>query len=257
MLTGQSGATKAQPEARASAGAVELEFADADVYTVQVDPLGRTVLISGTLDPARQAFVKSTVSEALLQCHVRGSERVVRGAVIAEVDTTDARSRLAAALADQGERHARQSIAARNRDTNLRLLQQSFISQSAFDQLQSTFQSTEAAVRWADAQVAMARKAIDDAQVRAPLSGTVAMRYVNPRERVTADAPILSIVDLSNVEVEASWWSYRFSTPTSATSLLGGAAFSSPKQSTFTIRISTSGHCSICHGQVRRKTSIP
>jgi len=161
-------------------------------------------LISGTLNPMTQAIVKSTVPGELRQVRVREGERVTRGAVIAEVDTTDARSRLAAALADQGERRARQSIAERNRDTNQTLLQQNFISQNAFDQLQSTYQSSEAAVRWSDAQVELARKAIDDALVRAPLSGTVAKRYVNPGERVAADAPILGIVDLSQMEVEAT-----------------------------------------------------
>ncbi len=204
LLIGHSGTAKANSELASSANPAVLEFSNSDLYVVQVESLGRAVPVYGTLNPTTQAIVKSTVSGELRQVRVREGERVTRGAVIAEIDTTDARSRLAAALADHGERRARQSIAERNRDTNQTLLQQNFISQNAFDQLQSTYQSSEAAVRWSDAQVDLARKAIDDAVVRAPLSGTVAKRYVNPGERVGVDAPILGIVDLSRMEVEAT-----------------------------------------------------
>jgi RND family efflux transporter MFP subunit len=129
---------------------------------------------------------------------------VKKGAVLAEVDAADARMRLDAALADQAERRARMDIASRNRDTNTGLLKQNFISQNAFDQLQSTFQASQAAVQWADAQVRLARKSIDDAVVRAPMSGVVARRLVNDGERVLPDAPLMQLVDLTRLELEAT-----------------------------------------------------
>jgi RND family efflux transporter MFP subunit len=183
---------------------VVLEFAPGDVALVQVQALAQTVPVSGSLAPLTQALVKSTVAGEVRRVLVREGEAVRQGAVVAEIDTTDARSRLDAALADQAERRARLAIAVRNRDTNQTLLKQNFISQNAFDQLYSTFQGSEAAVQWSDAQVKLARKAIDDAVVRAPISGQVAKRMVNGGERVSPEAPILSIVDLARMELEAT-----------------------------------------------------
>jgi len=205
VVAGRAGSDKQDAAAgKAVAEAAPLEFSAADVYRVRVEPLARQITISGTLNPATQAVVKSTISGELRQVNVREGDTVSQGSVVAEVDTADARSRLDAARADQAERRARLTIAERNRDTNLTLLKQNFISQNAFDQLNSTQQASEAAVRWADAQVELASKAVEDARVRAPMSGTVAKRYVNPGERVLPDAPLLTIVDLSRMELEAT-----------------------------------------------------
>jgi RND family efflux transporter MFP subunit len=190
--------------AKPSSPAATLEFVPADIALVQVQPLERTVAISGSLAPSTQALVKSTVAGEVRRVLVREGESVRQGAVLVEIDTTDARSRLDAALADQSERRSRLAIAVRNRDTNQTLLTQNFISQNAYEQLQSTYQGSEAAVQWADAQVKLARKAIDDAVVRAPIAGQVAKRLVNGGERIGPDAPIVSIVDLSHLELEAS-----------------------------------------------------
>jgi RND family efflux transporter MFP subunit len=151
-----------------------------------------------------QATVKSTVGGEVRRVLVREGEAVRQGAVLAEIDGTEARTRLDAALADQAERRARLDIAARNRDTNQGLLKQNFISQNAFDQLQSTYQASQAAVQWADAQVKLARQAAADTLVRAPMSGTVAKRMVNGGERVGVDAPLMQLVDLSRLELEAT-----------------------------------------------------
>lgn len=197
-------ATKSAKSTSAPDATAPLEFAEGDIYRVRTQALARAIQVSGTLMPLTQAVVKSTVSGEVRRVLVREGEAVKQGATVAEIDTTDASSRLEAAQADQAERRARLAIAERNRDTNQTLLQQQFISQNAFDQLSSTHQANEAAVRWADAQVKLARKAIDDAVVRAPISGTVAKRFVNGGERVSPEAPIVSVVDLSRMEMEAT-----------------------------------------------------
>jgi len=181
-----------------------LEFALTDVAVVSVKALERTVSISGSLAPLTQSLVKSTVAGQVRQVMVREGQSVKVGDIVAEIDTTDLRARLDAAKAEQEERSSRLTIATRNRDTNRALLKQNFISQNAYDQTQSTYQGSDAAVRWADAQVRMATKAINDAVVRSPIAGVVAKRMVNGGERITPDAPIVNIVDLSRLELEAA-----------------------------------------------------
>lgn len=183
---------------------VTLEFTSTDVVQVELKSLARTITISGSLNPVTQSLVKSTVAGEILKFAVREGDGVRQGEVIAEIATTDLRSRLEAALADQEERRARLSVALNNRNTNQALLKQNFISQNAYDQTQGTYEAAEAAVRWADAQVNVARKALADAVVRAPISGRIAKRMVNAGERVSPDTPLVSIVDLSRLELEVT-----------------------------------------------------
>ncbi len=200
----KNGAAKASDALKKDSPPVTLEFAPGDIATVVVQPLTRHLAISGSLTPVTQATVKSSVSGLVQRMAVREGQVVRQGDILATMDTTDARSRLDAALADQAERRARLDIAARNRDTNQSLLAQNFISQNAFDQLQSTYQAALAAVQWADAQVKLARQSMADAVVRAPLAGTVARRLVNEGERLIPDTPMLQLVDLARLELEAT-----------------------------------------------------
>ena len=195
---------QAATEAKKSDKPATLEFAASDVAVVNIQAIERTVAISGSLTPLTQSLVKSTVAGQVRQVMVREGQSVKVGDIVAEIDTVDLRARLDAAQADHEERRSRLTIAARNRDTNQALLKQNFISQNAYDQTQSTFQGSDAAVRWADAQVRMATKAINDAVVRSPIAGVVAKRMVNGGERITPDAPIVNIVDLTRLELEAS-----------------------------------------------------
>ena len=181
-----------------------LEFAAADIAHVEIRPLVQTVSFSGSLTPLLQSAVKAKIAGEVARIHVREGQAVTQGQVIVELDNPDLRSRLDAAVADLEERQARLSIATKNRDTNQALLRRQFISQNAYDQVHSTYQASEAAVRWAHAQVAQARNALNDAAVRSPITGIVARRVVNGGERVAPDMVLLTVVDLSHMELEAT-----------------------------------------------------
>lgn len=204
VLYSRQGSGKGGQEASKGGAPASLEFAPADVALVEQKVLGRTVSVYGSLMPATQSLVKATVAGQVLRVLVREGDAVRKGQLLAEIDASDLRSRLDAALADQDERRSRLTIAAQNRDTNQALLKQNFISKNAFDQTQSVYQGSEAAVQWSDAQVKLAQKSIADAVVRSPISGRVAKRLVNAGERVMPDAAILSVVDLSRLELEAT-----------------------------------------------------
>lgn len=204
FFVSKSSAARAAEGDKKNAPPVTLEFTAGDIAIAGLQPLVRTSSISGSLMPFNQAVVKATVPGEVRRVLVREGMAVKQGDVLAELDSTDLRTRLDAAQADQAERRARLAIAQRNRDSNQALLKQNFISQSAFDLSLSTYQASDAAVRWSDAQVQLAKKAIDDAVVRAPISGTVSKRMVNGGERVMPDAPIATVVDLSRLELEAS-----------------------------------------------------
>ncbi|MEO8385743.1 MAG: efflux RND transporter periplasmic adaptor subunit [Betaproteobacteria bacterium] len=182
---------------------VTLEFAPADITTVEQKSLTRTLSFSGSLSPLMQSTVKSKVSGDVQKVMVREGETVALGQVLAQIDTSDLNARLDAQVAALEEAKARWSIANKNRDSNLKLLKQNFISQNAFDTTHSTLEASAASVRSAEAQVQLARNAKQDAVIRSPINGILAKRMVNGGEKVGPDSPMFTIVDLTKMEIEA------------------------------------------------------
>ena len=182
---------------------VTLEFSPADVMIVSQQSLTRTLPFSGSLSPVLQSTVKSKVSGEVKRVLVREGEAVTKGQMLAQIDTADLNARLDAQVAALEEAKARASIADKNRESNLKLLKQNFISQNAYDTTNSTFEANAAAVRSAEAQVQIARNARQDAVIRAPISGILAKRMVNGGEKVGPDSPMFTVVDLSKMEIEA------------------------------------------------------
>jgi RND family efflux transporter MFP subunit len=181
-----------------------LELTEADIVTVISEPLGRSVAVSGTVQAVRSAFVKAKVAGEILRIEAREGDAVKAGQVLVRQDATDLDLRLQQAQQQAAAAEAQLEIARRTLANNQALVAQGFISSTALE----TSVSNEAAAR-ANAQAAalavdLARRARADATLVAPLTGIVAQRMAQPGERVSVDARILEIVDLSRLEVEVA-----------------------------------------------------
>ena len=182
---------------------VVLEFTPADVAVVELRELSRSIAFSGSLAPVVQTTVKSRVSGEVNRVLVREGESVAQGQLMAQIDTIDLQSRVDAQLAALEEARAKLEIAEKNRENGQQLLRQKFISQNAYDTTHSTYEASAAMVRSNEAQLRIARKAMEDAAVRAPFAGIVARKMANAGEKVGVDSPLFALVDLGRMEIEA------------------------------------------------------
>lgn len=194
---------KKNAEAQQGKTVVALEFAPGDLTEIESRPIARQLPVSGTLQPLKQAVVKAKVSGDVKQIAVREGEAVRAGQVIARIDTADLEARLAERIGALESARAQLALAEKTRATNLALLKQNFISRNAFDNSESSFSVSQGSVKSAEAQVQIARNALKDAVVTAPLSGIVARRHVQPGEKVGFDAPLVTVVDLAGLELQA------------------------------------------------------
>lgn len=182
---------------------VALEFAPGDLATVERRALSRWLAISGTMLPVRQATIKSKVSGEVRQITVREGEAVKAGQVLVRVDTADLDAKLLERQGQLESARAQLAMAQKNLNNSQKLLKQSFISQNAFDDSESKQQVTQGSVKSAEAQVRLAQNALQDAVATAPLSGVVSKRHVQPGEKVGFDAPLVTVVDLRDMELQA------------------------------------------------------
>jgi RND family efflux transporter MFP subunit len=202
-IAGYAGVKRKAPEATPASQAV-IEFTTQDLYIVEPRTLERTLPLTGSLTPFTEATVKAKVAGELVSVPVREGEPVRRGQVLARIDQTEVQARVAARRADVSAAHAQLDWAAKNRTTQKALLEKGFIAQTAYDNVQSNFDVAVARLRAAEAELVVAQKALGDSVLVAPFDGIVSLRHAQAGERVALDAKVVSVVDLSRLQLEAA-----------------------------------------------------
>ncbi|RYY95804.1 MAG: efflux RND transporter periplasmic adaptor subunit, partial [Comamonadaceae bacterium] len=199
-------ARKAQQAAPVAAAATQpaVELAQTDVVRAEVRELQRGLPISGTVKAVNSAQVKARIGGELQGLTVREGDTVQAGQIVARVDATEGRARLKQAQEQADAARAQIEIAERQWTNNKQLVDQGFISKSAVDTSLNNLAAAQSTHKAALAAVDVARKGVDDAVLRAPISGVVSQRLAQPGERVGIDTRVIEIVDLSRLELEAT-----------------------------------------------------
>ncbi|MES2149726.1 MAG: efflux RND transporter periplasmic adaptor subunit [Pseudomonadota bacterium] len=179
------------------------ELASTDVAAIEARELAVNLPLSGSLAPLTQAIVKSKVSGIVVGATVQEGVSVAAGQLIASLDAADQRARVAQMQAALDEAAARLSLARKNNANSDALLKQNYISRNSYDTTVNSVELAQASVKAAQAQLDMARIALADTQIRAPLAGVVSKRFVQAGEKVAPDMPVATIVNLQQLTLEA------------------------------------------------------
>jgi hypothetical protein len=199
--------TPANPASAASAAAKPLPvvaLSASDLVSMQTIPLVQMLPISGPVKAFNSAFVKARVAGELQDLLVREGDYVKAGQVIARVDSTEYQARLRQAQQQAQSAKAQVDIAQRTYDNNRSLVDQGFISKTALEISASNLVASQASYQAAQSGVDVLQKSLDDAVMRAPISGQVSQRLAQNGERVAIDGRVVEIVDLAQLEMEAS-----------------------------------------------------
>ncbi|MFN3375053.1 MAG: efflux RND transporter periplasmic adaptor subunit [Burkholderiaceae bacterium] len=158
--------------------------------------------VSGTVRAVDTALVKARVAGELQGLTVREGDTVSAGQVLARIDPTESQARLRQATQQADAARAQVDIQQRLYDNNRALMSQGFISSTALATSQANLDAARASYEAAAAAADVARKALQDTQLRSPITGQVSQRFAQPGERLSVDGRVLEVVDLSRLEVE-------------------------------------------------------
>lgn len=195
----------ASAAAPAAAEAVPVMELLAEEYAVlgPVD-LRRTVRVSGTIEPIRSTQVSSEAGGRVETVRAETGDAVAAGELLVQIDVEAlalerdlARSNLQATLAQL-------DLAAGQLERIEALVERGVASSSALDEGRSRVEGLRANLRAQEDQVRAAELRLGKASVRAPFDGIVAERSVEAGQYVSVGTPLLTLVDLSTVEMEAS-----------------------------------------------------
>jgi RND family efflux transporter MFP subunit len=179
-----------------------LELAPVDVVRVSKVAVSGGLPVSGSLQPLVQTTVQSRVPAEVGKVFVREGERVREGQVLASLNSQDLEARVKQAEAQLAaakvEADLRRGLAERNQ----KLYEKNYFSKVDLDASLGEAEANAENVRAQQAMLNIARKALGDASVKAPQSGIIARRYIEPGSSVGMDARLFDIVDLSAMELE-------------------------------------------------------
>lgn len=179
-----------------------LQLAAIEVTTLATQTLTRTIRVSGSLAPNRVTTVNAEVGARIETIEIDAGDRVDQGQVIAEFATNDLRSTLDDRQAALAAAQSQVKLATSSLGKIEELAGKGYATRTTLEQSQNDVQAATSSLSSAESAVALARSALDDAVVRAPIRGVVSERMVNPGEAVANGTKIATIVDLSSMDVE-------------------------------------------------------
>lgn len=174
---------------------------------VEVTPAVQTVaaelvqLLAST-SPNRESLVASEVDGLVVSLAVDEGSTVSTGDVLVKLRTATVEQELAAARASEEETRARLERAEADFERLSRLLERQAISRSEYDQAVAERDALARSVDRLQAQVAQLEDQLDRATIRAPFGGEVSEVDVEVGEWVGRGDAILTLMDLSQVEVQ-------------------------------------------------------
>ena len=181
-----------------------LSFAAREVVRPQMAGMPLRLEFSGALVAPRSAVLRAKTAGTLLELSVGEGSRVRAGQVLGRIDLSDVGSRVAERAATVESARAQFLQAERVHASNQRLADQQFISPNALDASRAALDAARAGLDAAQAQHATARLALRDGALVAPIAGLVAKRQALPGEKLAVEQPVLTLVDLSVLELAGS-----------------------------------------------------
>jgi membrane fusion protein, multidrug efflux system len=171
-----------------------LVLASVDFARAAPTVLSTTLSVSGTVDAAKQAMVRSRQSGIATQMTKRAGDAVKQGELLARVDSEELRLRI-------GEREAALTVAESARAQQRSLSDRGFISKAALDSVESNYIGAKSALESAQSQLSVAKTALADTALTAPISGVISKRAVEPGERVGNEMNVFQIIDPASLEI--------------------------------------------------------
>lgn len=180
-----------------------MELNKVEITTLAPQLLEQTVRVTGTLAPERRADITPQVSGKLQSVNVRPGDAVLAGQLLAQIDIRDLRLNLSQQVANSEATKAQLSLARTQLENTRALYDRGTASKASLDSAQANVDALAAQVDALQSQVDSAQRALQNASIVAPFAGVIASRSAEPGQSVTPGSPLVTLVDLSVMEVQA------------------------------------------------------
>lgn len=158
---------------------------------------------SGTTEAHRKSVITPKVSSSVTRVHVRDGDVVKSGQAMVTLDTQDFALRTEQAEAALQGAKVQVDATKLEFDRIKALLAEKAVPQSQYDMLDAKYKGALASLKAAETAVAMGKKALHDAVVRAPFNGIVVKRMINEGEYASMmpATPLVAIEEIDPIDL--------------------------------------------------------
>lgn len=174
-----------------------------EYVTVAPQVLQQTIRVTGTIQPSQQSQIASQTSGRVEQVTVRPGDAVAAGDLLVQVDVEQLQLQLDLQLSNVAATQSQLTLAEAQLERTQSLVDRGVATASDLDSARTSVEGLRAQVAALSDQVAQAELSLREATVTAPFAGIIAARSVEPGQFVSTGAPLVTIVDLSTVEMVA------------------------------------------------------
>lgn len=194
----------AEPVAAVEETAVVKQILRTETAEIAPTTLRQTVKVTGSLVPRHLSSIASQASGRVLSVLVSPGDAVEEGDVLAEIDRATLEIQLNQQRATAEATRIQLANSRQQLERTEELARQGLTSPSALEQARSAAAALESNLAALENGVSGAEIALANATVRSPLSGIVSVRSVEPGQSISAGTPLLTVVNLDEMEFQAS-----------------------------------------------------
>src|SRR5450830_542288 len=182
--------------------AVNLLVSPEDLLTIQSNALASGPVITGSVQPERNADLRAEVSAVVIQVMKENGEVVKRGDVLVRLDETSIRDSLNSA--EEASRAASQVLeqAERMMERNKTLRTSGMTSMQALEDAEIRRNNAQSDLSAAKSRGAQARQQLQRTLVRAPFDGIVSERKVSNGDTAQIGKELIKVIDPTSMRFE-------------------------------------------------------
>jgi RND family efflux transporter MFP subunit len=185
----------------------ELEKKPIEVKVVEVQKgeLARYLHYKGTVEPWKRANIQPDVSGRISKIYRIQGDRVKKGTLLAELDTTTLKLQLQQVQAAFAVAVASQKDAQLNFERISKLYEKRAVSKMQFEKTQLLLEAADTQKKSAEANLNVIRHTLENSYMKAPFNGIITAKHleegdmINPMMGMTPG--VLTLMDLSKVKI--------------------------------------------------------
>ncbi len=170
---------------------------------VEPQVLRRTVRVIGTLQPSRRAELSAETGGQVEAVVAREGDEVGEGDLLVQIDVEGLELDRDVARSNAEATRSELSLAEAQLERARQLAERGVSAAASLDEAESAVTRLGAQLRSQEEQIRVAERALEGAAVRAPFDGSIASRSVEAGNVVAPGTPLLTLVDLSRMEMLA------------------------------------------------------
>jgi len=181
-----------------------LAIADLQVVTATYQNLDREEIVDGVVEAVKQATLTAQTSGQVLEVNFDVEDFVKAGDVIVRLKSVEQTASLVQSKAHLAEAEAQVKVAEKEYNRLQQLYAKHAISAGEMDKATADWEVAKAHLNVVQAEISQSHQQVEYTSIKAPYSGIVLERYIQPGEIATIGHPIMSGFSLDELRTVAT-----------------------------------------------------